>query len=106
MKTSMRSSLTVGLLAASTAYANVPTEESAEGIDPKKVFAKNCTWCHNAYGMEAGKGPKLAGTSLSEKGVYDRIFHGKSGAMPAYKKLLSEHEIRALTSYIKSLPTN
>lgn len=106
MNAIIRSSFAASLLAASTAYANVPAEAEPGEIDPKKVFAKNCAWCHNAYGMEPGKGPKLAGTSLSEKGVQDRITHGKSGAMPAYKKLLTEQEIRALTDYIKGLPAN
>ncbi|MCC7548150.1 MAG: cytochrome c [Burkholderiales bacterium] len=78
----------------------------AADLDPKKLFAKNCTWCHAGFGMELGKGPKLAGTMLSAKGVYERISNGKSGAMPAYKKLLSEAEIQALTDYIKALPAN
>lgn len=103
MKTLLSSSLAASLLAATGAYANTSEGEQAGEIDPKKVFAKNCAWCHSNYGLEAGKGPKLAGTALSEKGVYDRIFNGKSGAMPAYKKLLSDAEIRALTTYIKGL---
>jgi len=88
-----------------TQPAETSPADAAE-IDPKNLFAKNCTWCHAGFGMEQGKGPKLAGTTLSAKGVYNRIANGLSGAMPAYKKLLSEQEIQALTDYVKSLPAN
>jgi len=56
--------------------------------------------------MDAGKGPKLAGTQMSEKQIYDRIWNGKPGAMPAYKKVLTEAQVQALSSYIKGLPAN
>ena len=46
------------------------------------------------------------GVAAIAQGVYDRIANGKSGAMPGFKKLLSEAEIQALTEYIKTLPAN
>jgi mono/diheme cytochrome c family protein len=80
---------------------------SAQEGDVKKLFSKNCALCHFDYGKAVGRGaPKLAGTQLSEKGVYDRIANGKSGMMPGFKKLLTEAEIQALTEYIKALPAN
>jgi mono/diheme cytochrome c family protein len=81
-------------------------QEPSNEPDPRKLFASNCAWCHNNFGLEAGKGPKLAGTRLSHQGVMDRIANGKSGMMPAYRKQLSEREIQALAEYIKALPTN
>jgi mono/diheme cytochrome c family protein len=43
---------------------------------------------------------------MSAKQVYERIANGKSGAMPAYKKMLSHEEIQVLADYIKTLPGN
>lgn len=41
--------------------------------------------------MDAGKGPKLAGTTMTEEQIRQRIWNGKSGgAMPSYKKVLKE----------------
>ncbi|MBV8456106.1 MAG: cytochrome c [Acetobacteraceae bacterium] len=68
------------------------------------MFAAQCGWCHNDYGMKAGKGPKLAGTRMNEKQVHDRIRDGKTDAMPPFRRTLTEEQITALAQYIKSLP--
>lgn len=73
-------------------------------VDIKKLFATNCSWCHDGYGAVAGKGPKLAGTSKSVKGVMAQISNGKDGYMPGFKKVLKEEQIQALAEYIKALP--
>jgi mono/diheme cytochrome c family protein len=39
---------------------NSDAEPAKPTVDVKKVFATNCSWCHDGYGMDAGKGPKLA----------------------------------------------
>ena len=85
---------------------SMDTTAHASAIDVKKVFATNCSWCHDGYGTQAGKGPKLAGTAMSEEQIHDRIWNGKSGAMPAFKGVLSEEQTRALAAYIKGLPAN
>jgi mono/diheme cytochrome c family protein len=96
--------LPLGALAAEEP-ASAP--QSAQEVDVKKVFSKQCALCHFDYGKAVGRGaPKLAGTQLSAKEVYDRIANGKSGMMPGFKKLLTEAEIQALTEYIKALPAN
>ena len=79
-------------------------EMSSEHV--RKVFATNCSWCHGDFGKKAGKGgPKLAGTEMTEKQIHDRIFNGApGGAMPSYKKMLTDEEINALAIYIKTLP--
>jgi mono/diheme cytochrome c family protein len=69
----------------------------------RKVFATQCSWCHAAYGMQADKGPRLAGTLLSGPEIADRIRNGKGDAMPGFRKSLSEAQITALTLYIEGL---
>jgi mono/diheme cytochrome c family protein len=71
--------------------------------DVKKLFAANCSWCHGAYGMEADKGPRLAGTEMTERQIQSRIRNGKPGMMPSFRKVLSDEQISAFASYIKSL---
>jgi mono/diheme cytochrome c family protein len=75
-------------------------------MDMKKLFATNCSWCHDGFGMDGGKGPKLAGTSKSQQQVFNQIANGKSGYMPGFKKTLKEEQIQALAEYIKALPAN
>jgi len=72
-------------------------------IDVRKLFAMNCSWCHDGYGLHAGKGPKLVGTKMSEKQLYERIAKGKSGYMPGFEKTLKKEQIDAFVEYIKGL---
>jgi mono/diheme cytochrome c family protein len=69
----------------------------------KKLFANNCSWCHGAYGMTADKGPRLAGTKMTEDEVRERIRHGKEGYMPPFGKVLNDQQIAEFAKYIKSL---
>jgi mono/diheme cytochrome c family protein len=98
------------ILAALAAACAAPMAAFADDKDSeaiKKLFANNCALCHFNYGLDPGRGaPKLAGTQLSLKGVYDRIANGKQGVMPGFKKLLSEQEMQTLAEYIKGLPAN
>ncbi len=97
----------VALLA--TSWSSLVMAQEAREItleDSRKLFASTCSWCHGSFGMKAGKGgPKLAGTTKDEEGVYNTIVKGQ-GAMPSFKKQLGENEIRALARYIKSLPSD
>lgn len=92
---------------AASTEAATPPEASAESekprIDVRKLFAMNCSWCHDGYGLHAGKGPKLAGTKMSTEQIYDRIAKGKSGAMPGFAKTLKKEQIDAFVEYIKGL---
>ncbi len=76
----------------------------AKPVDVKALFANQCSWCHGAYGMKADKGPKLAGTRMTEEQVRQRILNGKPGAMPSFRKVFSPEEVAAFARYIKSLP--
>lgn len=73
-------------------------------VDIKKLFATNCSWCHDGYGMDGGKGPALAGTSKTYEQVVKQITNGKSGYMPGFGKVLKPEQVQALAEYIKSLP--
>lgn len=92
---------------AASTEAATPPEASAEPekprIDVRKLFAMNCSWCHDGYGLHAGKGPKLAGTKMTTEQIYDRIAKGKSGAMPGFAKTLKKEQIDAFVEYIKGL---
>jgi mono/diheme cytochrome c family protein len=79
--------------------------QKAYGEDVKKLFATNCSLCHQANGMRQGDGPKLAGTAKSEDQVIEQIKHGKT-PMPGFEGKLSEQQIKALARYIKSLPAS
>lgn len=89
------------------AKEEAPVEPMAEPekprVDVRKLFAMNCSWCHDGYGLHAGKGPKLAGTKMNEKQLYDRIAKGKSGMMPGFEKTLKKDQIDAFVEYIKGL---
>ena len=96
-----------GLVSTTFAEENADTAQAKPAVNVKKVFATNCSWCHDGFGMDAGKGPKLAGTTMTEEQIRQRILNGKSGgAMPGYKKVLTEEQVNALASYIKGLPGN
>jgi len=93
--------------AAPTETAPAPPEASAETekpkVDVRKLFAMNCSWCHDGYGLHAGKGPKLAGTKMTAEQIYERIAKGKSGAMPGFGKTLKKEQIDAFVEYIRGL---
>ena len=89
------------------AAAAPPRDGEAEAADPvvevKKLFAAQCGWCHADYGLRDGKAPRLAGTRMTEKQVSDRIRNGKTDAMPAFRRTLTDDQIQAFTQYIKGL---
>jgi mono/diheme cytochrome c family protein len=71
--------------------------------DPAQIFATTCGWCHHKGGREAGKGPQLMGTPLSDAEIVQRIRKGKQGFMPGYEGAFSEEELAALVRYIRAL---
>ncbi len=86
--------------AASDAPASVTEEETTAA---KTIFAAQCGWCHGNFGMTADKGPRLAGTQMTEHEVQERIRNGKSGYMPSFRKFLNDDQIALMAKYIKSL---
>ena len=73
------------------------------------LFAQNCASCHGA----AGRGDKEQGApNLTDSiwlygdrraDIYETIFHGRSGVMPAWTGRLSEEQITALAVYVHAL---
>ena len=83
--------------------AAVAPSSSGEAIDGNKLFATSCGWCHSNGGREAGKGPKLMGTALTDSEMSYRIRKGKTGQMPAFEGNLTDEQIRAVVAYIRAL---
>jgi mono/diheme cytochrome c family protein len=86
-----------------TGVSNLPSMTDAEESEAKSIFAAQCSWCHGNYGMTADKGPKLAGTKMTEREVEGRIRDGKPGSMPSFRRFLDEPQIKLMAEYIKSL---
>jgi mono/diheme cytochrome c family protein len=88
---------------------NSPQPTTSEGVDAqqvtdaKAIFAAQCGWCHGDYGMQPDKGPRLAGTQMTEKQVEERIRNGKPGYMPSFRKFLNDGQVTLMAKYIKSL---
>jgi mono/diheme cytochrome c family protein len=79
------------------------TVTDAEKNEAKAIFAGQCGWCHGSYGMTADKGPRLAGTEMTDQEVRNRIHNGKPGYMPSFSKFLNDQQIALMAKYIKSL---
>jgi mono/diheme cytochrome c family protein len=76
---------------------------SAGAFDPKQMFASVCGWCHSRGGREAGKGPKLMDSPLSDSELAYRIKVGKQGQMPAFGSQMNEQQVAAMVAYIRTL---
>jgi mono/diheme cytochrome c family protein len=87
---------------APTAANSAPVTEQQK-TEARAIFAQQCSWCHGSYGMTADKGPRLAGTQMTEKQVEERIRNGKPGYMPSFRKFLNDDQIALMAHYIKSL---
>lgn len=88
--------------AASPAAAPTAPAQGAK-MDVAALFATSCGWCHSGGGREAGKGPKLMGTTLSDEELASRIRNGKTGQMPAFSGAFTDDQIREIVAYIRAL---
>jgi mono/diheme cytochrome c family protein len=87
-----------------TAGATQPAPATgAAALDANQLFATSCGWCHSKGGREAGKGPKLMGTPLTDAELVSRIRNGKAGQMPAFGSSFSDDQLRAIVAYIREL---
>ena len=106
MRTAMRAlwprATWIAALLAAAANAELAADDKPPR-DPAQIFATTCGWCHHKGGREAGKGPQLMGTALSDAEIATRIRKGKQGYMPAFEGMFSDEEIRGLIGYIRSL---
>ena len=81
--------------------ATPPTDPAA--FDVEKLFANTCGWCHGNAGRTEGRGPKLAGSTLTDAEIIGRIKQGKTGAMPAFAGNFNDGQLRAIVQYIRGL---
>ena len=94
---------------------------AAAAPDGKAIFSAKCATCHQATGLGAGPFPPLAGNpdvvAADTKDVIATVLNGKSGAitilskqysgaMPAWKGQLTNAEIAAVLTYVRSAWTN
>jgi mono/diheme cytochrome c family protein len=88
---------------AASAPAAATAASGAGAFDAKQMFATVCGWCHSRGGREAGKGPKLMDSPLSDSELAYRIKNGKQGQMPAFSSSLNDQQVAAMVTYIRSL---
>ena len=111
-------------LAAATALTLHPRGGSvatASAPDGKSIFDAKCSACHRANGAGGGPYPPLAGnadvTSPATANIILTVLNGRngpievngktfSGAMPAWKDQLSNDDIAAVLTYVRSAWTN
>lgn len=114
-ETSVNSSNSVAVNAARTPANNAsstPADEAA--LDPKKLYTKNCAACHRPSG-EGGKmefegktiNPDNLTSAKAKKLSDDKIANiVKEGVeddgMPSFKDKLTDEQINAIISYIRS----
>ena len=67
----------------------------------RQVFMRNCARCHGASG-QGKNGPQLAGKSLGQDAIEEKVTDG-GGKMPSFKKQLSSDQIKAVAAYVQSL---
>lgn len=91
------------LVDANVCPGSSPRQESTDGAT---LFIANCAACHGQRG-EGGRGPSLvSGTpaSYTVEELVSKISRGKPLAgMPAFKRGLTEEQIRAVAEYVISL---
>lgn len=77
----------------------------AAAVDGQKVFLDNCAACHRPNGVGVpGAFPALAGSKIATgdpREPMGRVLNGRGG-MPAFKTELSDADISAVLTYVRS----
>jgi mono/diheme cytochrome c family protein len=68
----------------------------------RQIFVKHCTECHG-FDARGDEGSDLHNLRAGDALVRQVINGGIKGAMPAYGKVLNDADVRALTSYLRTL---
>jgi cbb3-type cytochrome c oxidase subunit III len=105
------------LLGASLFQAGSAGAAGTAPPDGKAIFASRCSACHAVTGLGSGPYPPLAGnpdlSASDTSALINTVLNGRSGpitingktysgAMPAWKGTLSNGEIAAVLSYVRS----
>ena len=88
---------------AQTSAAQPSPPAAGTPFNTEALFATSCGWCHHNGGREAGKGPPLMGTTLSDGEIIRRIVAGSPGKMPAFSTTFNEEQLLAIVRYIREL---
>lgn len=75
-------------------------------IDGAAIFAANCAVCHGPKGEGEKRGiPLISGHALdhTEKDFIDRVRNGKENKMLPFRDKLSEDEIAAVVTYVRTV---
>jgi mono/diheme cytochrome c family protein len=78
---------------------SINAENTAQG---RRLFVKHCAECHG-YDGRGGEGSDLHNLRAGDALIRQVIGGGIKGEMPAYGKALSEADVRALTTYLRTL---
>ena len=94
-----------GILGGALAAVQSTNATLAAGPDGAAIYASKCASCHKADGKGGGPFPALAGNknvNASDPGaIVTETVKGK-GLMPAYSGKLSNAEIAAVLTYVRS----
>jgi len=123
----MNRPLTVALACAviaigvSTLHMSAGSAASVAASDGKAIFASKCAACHQVSGAGGGPYPPLVGnadvTGSDTSALILSVLNGRngpiqvngktfSGAMPAWKSSLSNDDVAAVLTYVRSAWTN
>jgi cytochrome c-L len=82
--------------------------DAAALADGKKLYLENCQACHLPDG--SGRiGPSLIGDDhhyerfTTDKGIFEIVYGGASGAMQPFGKRLTQDEVLRVTAYVRTL---
>lgn len=94
-----------GVVAASVVMMQSNSATLADAPDGAAIYTAKCASCHKADGKGGGSFPALAGNkdtnAKDPTAVIAIMLHGK-GLMPKYQGKLSNAEIAAVLTYIRS----
>jgi cbb3-type cytochrome c oxidase subunit III len=111
----------LGLLVATMLHVKYAAAAPASALDGKAIFAARCSACHQVSGLGNGPYPPLAGNSFvtadDTATLITTVLNGRSGpitvngrsysgAMPTWRGTLSNAEIAAVLTYVRSAWTN
>jgi mono/diheme cytochrome c family protein len=107
--------ITLGLMVLAVAAAGTETSAPADRGNGKMIYESRCLECHGSEGRGDGeKAPFLsprpgslvsaATSAKSDRDLLRTIENGKPRtAMPAWKDILTEEEMREVLRYVRSL---
>jgi mono/diheme cytochrome c family protein len=94
--------LAVTLLAGAALNADAGKMGAEKKLPGPALFQKHCSKCHGMRG-EGKDGPPLRGLKHSATEIAETVRIGVPGDMPAFGKVLTAAEVKAVSDYAHSL---